>query len=219
LLDAEDDLIEAFLHRRLKPGDRRLFEARFLATRRGRQKVTLVAALERVAGVTHRWRWTRPLAVAAAVMGIAIGAGLLRELVVMKHQIEQLQSERARPRSVATPRPGDSFSMILSGDLERGSTAGATIVLPRDSATAELWLLLPHDDYPAYTATLQSIDGRTLRVEHALPSRALDGRKAIVFRIPSETLEPRTYIVTVSGDKPGAPGEPIEDFSLTVRRP
>jgi hypothetical protein len=219
MLAAEDDLIEAFLHRKLNGDDRRLFEARFLATPRGRQKVALAAALGRVSEVTHRTRWTRPLAIAAAVMGIAIGAGLLRELVVMRHQIEQLQSEKQKPRSMATQRSGDSFSTTLSGGLERGSAAGATIILPGHSATAELFLLLPHDDYPTYTATLQSIDGRTLRTEHALPSRALDGRRAILFRIPSETLESKTYIATVSGEKAGATSEPIEDFSFTVRRP
>jgi len=219
MLAAEDDLIEAFLDRKLNPGDRRLFEARFLAMPRGRQKVALAAALGRVSRLTHRTRWSRPLAIAAAVMVMVIGAGMLRELVVMRHQIAQLQSEGQKPRSVATPRPVDSFSIILSSGLERGSTAGTTIVLPGHSATAELWLLLRHDDYPTYTATLQSIDGRTLRAEPALASRALDGRKAILFRIPSETLEARTYIVSVSGDKAGAPGEPIEDFSFTVRRP
>jgi hypothetical protein len=219
MLAAEDDLIEAFLQRKLNPGERRQFEARFLATARGRQKVTLAAALAKISGAPRRTSWTKVLAIAAAVTVIAIGAGMLREIVVMRHQIEELQSEPRRARPVATSRPSDVFSLVLNGGQERSSAPAATIVLPRNSATAELWLLLPHDDYPTYTATLQSIDGHTLRAEHALASRALDGRKAILFRIPSETLEARTYIVSVSGDKAGAPSEPIEDFSFTVRRP
>jgi len=217
MLDAEDDLIEAFLLRKLNPGERRLFEGRFLATPRGRQKVALAAALEKVSVSTQRAWWSRPLAIAAAVTMIVIGAGMLRELVVARQQIERLQSERRT--SVATSPAAEVFSVILSGGLERGSAAAAAIVLPGHPAAAELWLLLPRDDYPTYTATLQSVDGRTLRTEHALASRALDGRKAILFRIPSETLEPQTYVVTVSGDKPGAPSEPVEDFSFTVRRP
>jgi hypothetical protein len=219
MLAAEDDLIEAFLHRKLNPGERRQFETRFLATARGRQKVTLAAALEKISGATRKTSWIRPLAIAAAVGAIVIGAGMLREIVVMRHQIEQLHSEQQRPRSVATSRGGDVFSLILSAGQERGSATAATITLPRHSATAELWLLLLHDDYPTYTATVQSIDGDTLRAEHALASRALDGRKAILFRIPSEVLEPQTYVVTVSGDKPGVPSEPVEDFSFSVRRP
>jgi hypothetical protein len=219
MLAAEDDLIEAFLHRKLNPGERRQFEARFLTTARGRQKITLAAALEKISGATQKTSWIRPLAIAAALTVMVIGAGMLRELVVMRHEIAQLQSERQKAHSAATPQPGDIFSIILSSGLERGSTTGTTLVLPGHAATAELWLLLLHDDYPTYTATLQSIDGHTLRAEHALASRALDGRKAVLFRIPSEILEPQTYVVTVSGEKPGVPSEPVEDFSFSVRRP
>ena len=216
MLAAEDDLIEAFLHRSLSANDRQRFESRFLSTTRGRQKVALAAALENMSRVRHRRTWAKPLAIAAAVMVMLIGAGMLREIIVMRDQIGQL--ERAPRSAPAVPRPDKVFSIVLTG-LERGSNSGATIVLPRDSATAELWLVLPRDDYPTYTVTLQSVDGHTLWSAPFVTSRALDGRKAIVVRIPSSSLEPGTFILAVTGDKRGAPAEPVEDFSFSVRRP
>jgi len=219
MLAAEDDLIEAFLQRELSAGERRLFEARFLATPRGRQKVALAAAISSVSRVTHRGTWTMPLAIAAAVMVMVIGAGLLRQIVVMRNQIEQLHHDGQRPRSAAVPRRGDVFSVVLSGGLERGSDTGITIVLPHDAETAELWLVLPHDDYPTYTAALQSVDGHTLWSERGLTSRLLSGQKAIVVRIPASSLDQGTFIIAVSGDKPGGASESLEDFSFSVRRP
>ncbi len=235
MLAVEDDLIEAFLHRRLSAGDRPRFEARFLSTERGRQKVALAALLEKASPVTARsTRWI-PWSIAASVVVLAIGAGTLRELVSMKRQIEGLVRERAALRSgmaVVTadlqrlkassaqpaPQRQNVFSIILRGG-ERGSASSAAIVLPRDAAAAELWLLLPRDEYPSYTAALQSIEGRTLWSEKSLTSRPLDGRKAILFRVPATSLQPRTYIVAVSGDRPDGSSEPVEDFSFSVRRP
>src|SRR5712691_10298680 len=196
MLAAEDDLIEAFLHRSLSANDRQRFESRFLSTTRGRQKVALAAALENMSRVRHRRTWAKPLTIAAAVMVMLIGAGMVREIIVMRDQIGQL--ERAPRSARAVPRPDHVFSIVLIG-LERGSNSGTTIVLPRDSATAELWLVLPRDDYPTYSVTLQSIDGHTLWSAPSLSLRALDGRKAIVVRIPSSSLEPGTFILAVTG--------------------
>jgi hypothetical protein len=219
MLAAEDDLIDAFLHRDLSASDRRRFEERFLATPRGRQKVALAAAINNVSRVTRRPTWTVPLAIAAAVTVIVISAGLLRQIVVMRHQIEQLHHEEQRPRAAAAPRRGDVFSVVLSGGVERGSNTGTTIVLPHNAETAELWLVLPRDDYPTYTAALESIDGHILWSERGLTSRPLSGRKAIVVSIPASSLEQGTFIIAVSGDKPGGAGESLEDFSFSVRRP
>src|SRR5712691_7124914 len=140
MLAAEDDLIEAFLHRELTANDRRLFEARFLATPRGRQKVALASALGKVSGVAQRSKWREALAIAAAVVFLLISAGMLRELVVMRRQIEQLERvARPTPKTSAPSARGAMpivFSIVLNGGQERGSSAGTTLVLPRDSATA-----------------------------------------------------------------------------------
>ncbi|HEV8658081.1 MAG TPA: hypothetical protein VGS96_05595 [Thermoanaerobaculia bacterium] len=219
MLAAEDDLIEAFLQRELSASDRRLFEGRFLATSRGREKIALAAAINSVSRVTRRGNWTMPLTIAAAVFVMVISVVLLRQNVVMRYQIEQLQHQRPAPRSVVTPHRGEVFSVVLSNGLERGSDSGTTIVLPHNAETAELWLVLPHDDYPTYTTALQSVDGHTLWSESGLASRPLGARKAIVVRIPASSLEQGTFIIAVAGDKPGAASESIEDFSFSVRRP
>jgi hypothetical protein len=228
LLDAEDDLIDGFLDNRLSPRDRQLFEGRFFTTERGRGKVALAAALERAtvrtARVDGRGRWLTRLAVAAAVASIVVSAGLLREITVMRRHIDHLEAPRvSQPNRVATSigpatPEGAVFSIILSSG-ERGSASASTLTLPAKAGTAEFWLLLPRDDDPAYAASVQTVEGRTLWTEHGLRSRAVDDRRAIVVRIPGATLSAGTYIVSAMGEKMSGGLEPVEDFSFTIRRP
>ncbi len=213
VLAAEDDLIEGFLHGRLDATDRKRFEARFLSTERGRIKVALAAALERASAqhLPRRRQWIRDLAVAAALVLLVLSAGLFHEIVSLRRQIEHLE----RPQPIVAP---PVFSIILTS-VERGAGSPTTITLPKSAAVAELWLLLPRDDYPTYTAALQSIDGRTLWSAHGLRSRAVDAKNALIARIPSSSLDAGTFIVTVTGEKSDGSTEPVEDFSFTVRRP
>lgn len=219
LLEAEDDLVDSFLHNRLGPRDRRLFEGKFLASERGRGKVALAALIEKTVApsrLTSGSRWLRPLAIAAVLVLMALSAGLLRVVVELRQQVDQLVRNQSALRTAKPPR--QVFSIVLAS-AERGSGAPSTIILPGGGETAELLLLIPRDEDPAYGVSVQTIEGRTLWSERGLRSRAVDSRKAVVARIPSSALAPGTYVVSVVGEKVDGSSEPIEDFSFTVRRP
>lgn len=228
VLDAEDHLIEEFLQRKLRNRDRERFEAQFLSTERGRRKVAMASAIANVSRtppVERSERTTvriRPLAIAAAIAVLVIGAGVLIEMVQARRDVKELASEVGRLRSATVSRPerppqsGTVFPLVLYA-MERGSSSAA-IVLPTDAA-ADLWLVLPSDDYPTYIAALQSVDGQTLATARSLRSQPINGRRAIVFRLPAASLAPATYVVALNGDKGRGLVEPVEDFSFTVRRP
>ena len=231
LLAAEDDLIDAFLEKRLSAADRQRFESRFLTTERGRQKIALGSLLRpalREQSVAMPW-----IAVAAIVAVLVIAAGLVRELATTRSHIDELEHERASLRSgmaalttqmkqlqtaaAHSPEPPKVFSIMLQG-LERG-TSSATMILPADAAAADLWLVLPRDAYPRYSATLQTVDGAPLWHQSSLTSRPVDGRKGILLQVPASMLQPHTFTIAVSGEKPDGTREPVEDFSFTIRRP
>lgn len=228
ILAAEDDLIEEFLQRKLDIRDRERFETRFLSTERGRRKVAMASAISNASRTqpverSERMRaWLRPLAIAAAIAVVAIGAGVLRETIETRREVKELASEVVRLRTATVNRPeplpqsGTVFPIVLHA-LERGSSSAA-IVLPADAA-ADLWLVLPSDDYRIYIAELQSVDGQTLATAQSLRSQAINGRRAVVFRLPPASLAPATYVVALSGEKGDRSSEPVEDFSFTVRRP
>ncbi len=226
-LAAEDDLIEAFLDGRLAPHDRERFETRFMSTERGRRKIALANILR--GQPKQKTFWAVGVATAAAIAVIIIGAfvrqisfdhnrvvALERERSALQGRVTSLTAEvqQLQARSVSRPESDREkvFSIVLRG-VERGS-AVTTIVLPDDAVAAELWLLLPRDSSSAYSATLQTVDGRALWRSDALTSRPLDGRKAVLVRVPGPVLRPDTFVISVS-----ASSEPVEDYSFTVRRP
>jgi len=143
-------------------------------------------------------------------------------LIETRREVRELASEVVRLRTATVNRPeplpqsGTVFPIVLH-TLERGSSSAA-IVLPADAA-ADLWLVLPSDDYRTYVAALQSVDGQTLATARSLRSQAINGRRAVVFRLPAASLPPATYVVALSGDKGDGSSEPVEDFSFSVRRP
>ena len=235
MLGAEDDLVEAFLAGTLAPGDRQRFERHFLATERGRSKVAIAAALSRTAAPARQRRWRSAAAMAlAASLVVSVGAGwLVRELIVTRRQVraledrqrelvgdvarltEQVESARsALPADSRTPRIA---AFVLAGGMERGSQRNARLDIPATADVADLWLLVRGAAYPSYSASLQTVDGRELFSERALPGGAVDGRAAVLFRVPRGHLRAGTYVVTLSGERASGVPEPLEDFSFTVR--
>lgn len=214
LLEAEDDLIEHYLREDLDAADRARFESRFLATSRGRQKVALAAALQHPKKQKKRGAWGWAVAAAAVVAAVIIGMAAYRD--VMQSRIRELQRENAALRNqlaVRPPAPLPIFAIVLSAG-ERGARPAATLMLPAAPATVETWLLLPPASHPSsYTATLQSVDGRTLWSAAALTPREISGRRAVVASIPSSALAPGTYVISLSAD-----GTSVEDYALTVTR-
>jgi hypothetical protein len=216
LLAVEEDLIDDFLQDRLSAGERQRFEARFMTTDRGRQKV----AAQKLAQAQRARSWKRVLPIAAAVMALAVGVAVFRQFVELRRQIDELQREVASLRSREQPsRTVESVFSIVLRSGERSAGSASTIMIPEDAAAADLWLLLARDAYPAYVAALQTVDGRSVWTSPPLASRNTNGSKAIVVRVPAASLEPTTYVVAVGGRKADGTLEPVEDFSFSVRRP
>jgi hypothetical protein len=215
LLAAEDDLIEQYLREGLDSADRARFESRFLATARGRQKVALASVLQHPQQ-PRRVAWGGILAAAAAVIVVITGAMVYRELGTLQRRIEQLERERTALRNEIANRPAAPlpiFAIILSAG-ERRSGQASTLVLPRDPAIVETRMLLgPNDRAANYTATLQTVEGRSLWSASSLQPRATDGRQMVVASIPSSALAPGTYVISLSVE-----GQTVEDYALTVRR-
>jgi hypothetical protein len=237
LLSAEDDLVEAFLAGDLPPGERSRFEHHFLATDRGRNKVAMTAALARRHPALRQrgWRGRTGLALAASLALLAIGGALVRELVVTRRQVEQLETQqqllrqeiaalagelqRARSAPAADPAPARIVAFVLTGGMERGPVPASTLTIPEASAGADLWLLLRGPSYSSYSASLQTVEGRQLYSQQSLSPGAIDGRRAVLFRVPSTHLTPATYVIALSGARGNGAPEPVDDFSVSVRRP
>ena len=160
----------------------------------------------------------RMLAAAAVLIVVIIGAWTYREFGIMQRRIEQLERERSALRSqlalaIRSTATTPIFSIILSGG-ERGSGQASTLMLPRSPAIVNVWLLLPpHARAATYTATLQSVDGRTLWTVGGLTPRSVDERQTVVASIPSSILAQGTFVISLS-----AGGQTIEDYSFSVRQ-
>ena len=200
LLEAEDDLIEAYLSNALTAGDRSKFEQRFLSTPRGRQKVALLESLEQS---PNRRAW-ETFALAAAI-ALAILGGALWFVARDRHAVPP--KIEVRP---SKPVPAVPHIPVTLAAAERGSAPTSRVVLPPRDSVVDATLILPTAAHAkSYTVSLQSVDGRPLwSMAGVTPSG-----NAIAVEIPSRVLEPGTFVISVS-----AGGATVEEYSLTVNR-
>lgn len=218
LLAAEDALVDDFLDGRLRGSDRVMFEARFMSTERGRRKVTMAEALRKTPRMRTQRMPRRWLAIAATIGALLVAAGAIHERA-LQTRVAHLQRENASlTRQVQTLASRPPLSQIIVATtletIDRGSHAN-TLLVPPGASSIELWLVVPRVEYATYTATVQTVDGRAVHVQRDLKAEAINGRSAIRFSVPARSLETQTYVIAVSS----AAGEPVEDFSISVRRP
>jgi hypothetical protein len=94
----------------------------------------------------------------------------------------------------------DEFTVQLTAGTSRSAGALAnTFGVPSSTSSVSLQMILDNDDYPAYTAVLETAEGKTIQRTNGLKSQTLKGNKVVILRMPSRLIQPGDYIIRLSG--------------------
>lgn len=125
---------------------------------------------------------------------------------------------------VVQPPPGsntNSTPPIVSLALTVGSVRSAdggstrTLVIPHDTAQAQILLNLKDDSYVRYRVSLQQIGGSEIFTQTNLRPRKTKAGARFIFTVPARQLSSGEYALTLSGINPN--GE-VDDLSKSLFR-
>jgi hypothetical protein len=238
IVEAQNELVDAYLSGSLTPSQRKRFEERFLTTGSGSDSVKFAGALRRLVAsreaqpVRRRARFDiRTLAIAASAAFILFAAAWVivsssqrrepsgtgaRETVVRQDRSTAPIPVEAQKQPPPSPvREAPLVTLLLTPGSTRDSDVAPPLELRAAPQFVRLELLLEENRYDSYRAELQDVEGRRLWQEASLQPEAARTGRMIVMRVPARLLPPGDYIVLLHGIRKGTAQE-ISNYTFTV---
>lgn len=169
LLEAEDELVQQWVHGELSPAQCQTFSRRLRTSAAGREKEAFARGLTDVASrlqssatdrVPRRNRWMLgwPIPVAAA-LALAVAGWELLQVRQLRLQVSSLTASHAQlNRPVPAPA---AISFALTPGLSRGLEPLQRLQIPASASTVRFQLLLPKQAaFSLYRVTLLTGGGR-----------------------------------------------------------
>lgn len=139
----------------------------------------------------------------------------------LRRQIADLNTQ---PRETTVPTPHDLpepdiISLVLTPGMGRSSGAPKALVLSPATLMVRVHLLIAHDDYPAYQATVETAEGNRVWRKKGIKSQTgREGAKSVTLGLPPEALKPGDYLVKLGGVTSHDRIEDVEDYRFVVAR-
>jgi len=222
----EHDLADAYVRGELSPPDRERWEARYLASRHGRDDLTIAQALaahetggrkseaggrvERAR--TARMRW--PLAAAAVLVLAAIGGYQIAHREPPGAPVAPPPAGKAA--TPANPSPTVTHIAMTLAPSVRSLGSAPTLEIPPGTSAVTLTLRLDPDDHDRYDIALRDLatDTVTWHAE-AAPASGTDPNRSLILTIPASTFRSGRYLISVSAGTAGQ-RETVATYSFTA---
>ena len=132
----------------------------------------------------------------------------------LHRQISELTSQL---EIAAVPGPGQAIILFtLTPNLERGTTPGNVLSLPLSIAEASLVLKRKPEERFAYSAVLETVEGREVWKGGHLPARATANATIVMVRVPSNALRTGDYILKLTGTTAEGKIEELDPYAFRV---
>jgi hypothetical protein len=266
LVQAETELVDDYVRRRLPPQLKARFEQHYLSDARRLARVEFAEALAtkidevesaeeaRPSGVRARWQepllalgagglWRISVAAALALLFASTGWLLLQS---RRLRGELAQSETARARDEqrtrdlqgqllselerlkgrsgtpttqsATSSTPTLVSLLLTVPSARAPDAGAPSTLAISPEIREVRIQLAMDvaEYARYQVSLNAVAGPVVFTRQHLAPRKMDTSVLVAVTVPADRLAAGDYMLTLSGERPGAPPETVSQLLIRV---
>ena len=230
----ENDLVDDFVRGALDGDVRAQFEAHFLSTARGREKVRFARALVRSAAAAPERRTparahlvSRGLLAAAAVVLVVAGSVFVARQTrdpggPAPTDVARQPDVALPPQTAPTPPPATAppTPLVVAFALppaRRGIAQPLDIRLPAAASEVILRLELEGDDFPEYAAVVrETATGRILHEASRLRSQAFGDSRIVPLSVPASSLPPTHAVVELTGRKPGEASEPLSTYPFRV---
>jgi hypothetical protein len=142
--------------------------------------------------------------------------GQIAEITARLHKNDLPVGQGEAIPTVRPPGP-DIISLALTPGTARSSGQSRTVRLSPAVLLVELQLYLEHDDYPAYDASVQTIQGSQLWRKNGLQSHSgTGGVRIVTLALPSNMLKSGDYLIQLTGPSPNGTMEDVEDYRFSV---
>lgn len=242
LVIVEDELIDKYLREELPASDRESFESHFLAAPEHQEKLRFARAFRKYvaaeSGVRTQKgaavplsetetvefprpktsrptesRWLGFLPIRNPIYGYAMTAAVLL-LVVGGSWVAW------RNLNSGQGNPGRVLSFVLTPGLSRGDAYGGNrLVVPADTGTVRLQLLLTGDRHESYEATLIDAEARTLTTKRNLPKEMTNGHPGVVLDLAASLMPAGDYQVKLKGVNRDGTSESVASYSFRIQNP
>lgn len=210
LLIVEDELTDEYLAEQLSKTERKDFEEHFLLPQARQEKLRFARVVRghlathpqsassteqvRKSYLSALFRFRNPvLSYSLAIAAVVLIAGI--SWLVW--------------RSLTDSRgPQSTYTLTLTPGLTRDGSADNRVSIPKVDIVRVQLVLADDSSYQSYTATLESIDGRTLATERTSSRESINGRPVVTVELPSKLLPPADYRIKLSGL--GADGKTVD---------
>jgi hypothetical protein len=112
-------------------------------------------------------------------------------------------------------KPNNAFAVVLKPNLSRDAGELQRVSIPKDADALQLRLRLAAEEYPSYGVVFKTAEGKTILVQDNLKAETIDGEKAVVLNVPTETIAPGDYQLKLNANAPG--GEPLNVGTYFLR--
>jgi hypothetical protein len=231
----EAELIDAYVRGGLSAQERDSFEARYLSSPRGRERVAFARSLAeaggRAAGQADQspraWRPWRPawlsrpgpaLAAAVATAALAVVAGVAwwssRPAPAPATETETTASSAAAP---AEPGAEGAIALVLLPGSLRSLEGGAVLSVPAGADAVRIQVNHEGEAHPAYRVVISTPEGQEVWSQGGLaPSET--GARSVVVSVPARVLRPGDFVLSLAGREAGAGFTDIAEYSFRVAR-
>jgi hypothetical protein len=141
-----------------------------------------------------------------------------RQIADLTARLQKNDRQAGQGEAVPTVRPPgpDVISLALTPGQTRSNSQPRTVNLSPAVLLVELQLYLEHDDYPAYDASMQSVQGSQLWRKNGLKSHSgAGGIRVVTLALPSHILSSGDYLIQLTGSGPNGT-EGVEDYRFSV---
>jgi len=126
--------------------------------------------------------------------------------------------QEQRIANVRPPGP-DIIALALSPGLDRSTDGPKKLVISPATLLVQLQLYLERDDYPSYSASLETAEGAQVWKKNGLKRHPGRGATVpVILGIPASVLQGNDYLVRLTGVAANGKVEEVEDYRFLVVR-
>lgn len=196
--ETETDLFDAYARGELPAEEARTFEQRFLASKRGQERLTFARALaarQSVVRTASSWRpWFLGTAIAAAI-ALCLGLGVLwRENRNLKDAIKTATQTAAARSHLAASAGANVLAVVLEPGEFRDASEAQSISLPADAPVVWLQLVLEDPSLAApLAAELDNTGGQQVWAAQNMAPATRQNTRVLDVPLPTPMLRDGEY--------------------------
>ena len=142
---------------------------------------------------------------------------LRQQLAVLSAQLRDKASGAGQAEQLANVRPPgpDIIALALTPGMDRSSRPKKLVVSPA-TLLVQLQLYLEHDDYPSYSASVETAEDAQLWKKNGLKTHPGSEGGRVTLGIPAAILQGNVYLVRLTGVAADGKVEDVGDYHFLV---